>query len=276
MIEDNKYKKIKQRILEIVEVGQEGDKVSIYFDKFILTLIIINVLAIILESFKGLYAQYGAWFSNLELVSIVIFTAEYLARIWTADLKFPEIRDLSAIIKHIKTPLAIIDLLAILPFYIPAILPVDLRVFRLLRLSRLLRVFKLSRYSSALQIIGKVIKREKDQLALTFFVTSILLLLAATLMYHAENSIQPDSFPNIIASFWWAVATLTTVGYGDVYPVTVMGKILSAVVAILGIGIVALPTGILASGFMKELENSVKNNKPEHPKYCPHCGKKLS
>jgi voltage-gated potassium channel len=234
------------------------------------------VIAIILESFKEIYAQYGGWFSALELISIVIFTIEYLARIWTADLKYPSIRNALAIIKLVKSPLAVIDLLAILPFYLPAILPVDLRVFRLLRLSRLLRVFKLTRYSEALQMLGRVMKRERDQLFITFFVTSILLLLAATLMYHAENSIQPDSFPNILASFWWAVATLTTVGYGDVYPVTVVGKILSAIVAILGIGIVALPTGILASGFMKELDDTNSIGQIESPNFCPHCGNKIS
>lgn len=274
-IEHRSYHKIKRRIYEIIEVSRDGDRSSRVFDRFILFLIIINVLAIILESFNSLYAQYGSWFLNLELVSVVIFSIEYLARIWTANLKYPEIRNISGIVKHAKTPLAIIDLLAILPFYLPAILPVDLRVIRLLRLCRLLRVFKISRYSSALQIIGKVIKREKDQLAMTFLVTSILLLLAATLMYHAENAIQPDSFPNIIASFWWAVATLTTVGYGDVYPVTATGKILSAIVAILGIGIVALPTGILASGFMKELEETKSDCQPVKPIFCLHCGRKL-
>lgn len=271
--EVSKFQKTKERIFVIIEVGREGDKVSINFDRFILLLIVINVLAIILESFKNLYVQYNSYFSIFEVFSIVIFTAEYLARVWTADLKYKDIKKMNAIAKQVRTPMAIIDLLAILPFYVPAILPVDLRVLRLLRLSRLLRVFKLSRYSKALQMLGRVLKREKDELAITFFVTSILLLLAATLMYHAEKSIQPDSFPNIIASFWWAIATLTTVGYGDVYPLTVVGKILSGIVALLGIGIVALPTGILASGFMKELED---NSGKKGQKYCPHCGNKIS
>ena len=167
--------------------------------------------------------------------------------------------------------MAIIDLLAILPFYLPFIIPVDLRFLRMLRLLRLLRILKLNRYNDSMDIIIKIFKREKEKLITTFFVMAILILFSSSLMYYVENEAQPDKFPNIVASLWWAVATLTTVGYGDIYPITSLGKLFSGVIALLGIGLVALPTGIISSGFITE----VNNNKAEKEKTCPHCGGKL-
>ncbi len=153
--------------------------------------------------------------------------------------------------------MAIVDLLAIAPFYIEIVASqmgllemMDLRFIRVLRLMRLLRIFKLNRYSSSMKMIGAVIKEEKEKLFITVFMTSILMVLAAALIWTVEHEVNPTWFPNIYASMWWAVATLTTVGYGDVYPVTPMGKILSGVIALLGIGLVALPTGILSGSFV--------------------------
>jgi voltage-gated potassium channel len=147
----------------------------------------------------------------------------------------------------------------------------DLRFLRILRLTRLFRLFKIARYSKALRVVGTVLKRKKEPLILTLFVSLILLLVASSLMYYIEHDSQPESFPNIFASFWWAVATLTTIGYGDIYPITGWGKFLSGIIALLGIGLIALPTGILGSGFMEVIEK--KENK-KHKK-CPHCGKAL-
>jgi voltage-gated potassium channel len=149
--------------------------------------------------------------------------------------------------------MGILDLCAILPFYLPFVI-IDLRVLRIFRLFRLLRVFKLTRYNKSFNLIGRVFKREKDKLLMTFFIVGIMLLLAASVMYAVENAIQPDAFPNILATLWWAVVTLTTVGYGDVYPVTVLGKLLSGIISILGIILIALPSGIISSGFIKVYE----------------------
>jgi voltage-gated potassium channel len=149
--------------------------------------------------------------------------------------------------------MGIFDLCAILPFYLPFVF-IDLRVLRILRLVRLFRVIKLTRYNKSFDLIGRVFKREKDKLLMTFFIVGIMLLLASSVMYVVENVVQPDEFPNILATLWWAVVTLTTVGYGDVYPVTVLGKLLSGIISILGIILIALPSGIISSGFIKEYE----------------------
>jgi voltage-gated potassium channel len=161
--------------------------------------------------------------------------------------------------------MGIFDLCAILPFYLPFAF-IDLRVLRIWRLVRLLRVIKLTRYNKSFDLIVKVFKREKDKLLMTFFIVGIMLLLASSVMYVVGNVVQPDEFPNILATLWWAVVTLTTVGYGDVYPVTVLGKLLSGIISILGIILIALPSGIICSGFIKEYEEYEKDEEKEEKK----------
>jgi voltage-gated potassium channel len=206
--------------------------------------------------------------TGFEYFSIVIFTVEYLLRVWTAPLKFPNSN--IPCLRYIVSFMAVIDLCAILPFYLPFVINVDLRFMRILRLFRLLRILKLNRYNNSLDLIGRVFKNEKEKILMTIFITILMLLLASSAMYYIENAVQPDKFPNILATLWWAVATLTTVGYGDVYPVTVLGKMLSGVIAILGIGLVALPSGIISSGLIQEVSNEKKEKR-----VCPHCGKEL-
>lgn len=181
------------------------------------------------------------------------------------------------------SPLALVDLLAILPFYLPMIMPVDLIGIRAVRLIRLLRIFKLNRYSDALISICSVFKNKSREIFASLFFVLILLVVASLLIYYAEHDAQPKQFQNAFSGLWWAVATLTTVGYGDIYPITPIGRLLGAVIAILGIGMVAVPTGILSAGFVEVLEK--KNQNPEinpnfsesdsEKKYCPFCGKKL-
>ncbi len=245
-------KKIHKRIYEIIEPADKADIQSKCFDITIIVLIIANIVSVILESFSNLQTTYRIWFDVFEIISVIIFTVEYLLRLITAVHKYPGENVFRAIIKYIFSPMAIIDFLAIIPFYIPLLIKIDLRFLRILRLTRLLRILKVNRYSKSLQLLGKVLKRKKEELVVTLFVTMILMLLAASIMYHVESDVQPDAFPNIIASFWWAIATLTTVGYGDIYPVTILGKTLAGLIALLGIGLVALPTGIISSGFMEE------------------------
>ena len=162
--------------------------------------------------------------------------------------------------------MAVIDLLAILPFYLPMFIPIDLRFLRMLRLTRVLRVFKLNRYSKALNSISGVMRNKKDELLTTVFLMTFIIVISSTLIYYIEHEYQPEAFPNIVESFWWAIATLTTVGYGDVFPITGLGKVLASVIALSGIGLVALPTGIISSGFMANIKTGKK---------CPHCGKDL-
>jgi len=260
----------KLRIFQIIEKAGEDDVQSKVFDISILTLICLNILSIILESHLSLANTYANEFKAFEFFSVIIFTLEYMLRLWTSNIKFPNINKSSALIKQIKSPLAIVDLLAVLPFYIPMIIPFDLRFLRLFRIARFLRILKLNRYNNALQLIMRVLKSKKDILVATMYIMMMTVLMSSVFMYYAENKAQPENFSSITATLWWAVATLTTVGYGDVYPVTIIGKILATVIAVTGIGIVALPTGILSSGFVEEI-----GNKEKRDTVCPHCGRDI-
>ncbi|MCX7708471.1 MAG: ion transporter [Clostridia bacterium] len=271
--------RLKRRTYEIVERSLEHDRVSKLTEYFIVGLIVLNVLAIILESFEDIKNYYNVCFSIFETFSVLVFTLEYILRVWIADLKYHSQSKTSARIKFILSPMALVDLMAILPSYITFFVPnsyINLMFLRILRLTRLLRVFKLTRYTNAFNLVAKVIKEKKEELTITVFVTFILVLVASTVMYYVEHEVNPDAFPNIAASFWWAIATLTTIGYGDVYPATAWGRFISAVIALLGIGLVALPTGIISSSFMEELNSRNRKEKAgEAPTFCPHCGKKL-
>lgn len=260
---------MKKRVFEIIERAKKDDAPSKIFDIAIIGLIVLNVVAVIINSFTELSLVLINTLKYFEIISVIIFTIEYVLRLWTADLRLTTTK--LPRLKHIISFMAMIDLLAILPFYLPFIIPFDLRFLRMLRLLRLLRIFKLNRYNDAMDIITKVLKNEKEKLVTTIFVTSILLIFASSIMYYVENEAQPEQFQNIIASIWWAVATLTTVGYGDVYPVTTIGKLLSGIIAVLGIGLVALPTGIISSGFISEVSRAKKSC----AKICPHCGKEI-
>lgn len=231
--------------------------------KFIYALIVLNIIALVLESFKDIRLQYSALLRGLEIFSIIVFTLEYIGRIYVANIKRPGRK------KFIFSFYGIVDLLAIVPFYLPYILNLDLRVLRILRLFRFIRIFKLGRFNNSFRTINLVLSSKKNELLMTVFIAFVLLLISSTLMYYIETDVQPEKFKSIPHAFWWAIATLTTVGYGDVYPITAMGKFLGSFIAIIGIGFVALPTGILSSAFMEKI-------KKDDQSQCPHCGKRLS
>ncbi len=245
---------MKNRVYQIIEKNDSKDILNRIFNYGILTLIVLTIISVVLESFQEFAIKYNNEFEYFEVISVMVFTVEYFLRIWIADIRYSNYNKLKAKIFYVFTFMAMIDLLSILPFYLPMVLPFDLRVLRMFRLTRLFRIFKLNRYSKALNIIGKVIKDKKEELIATIFIMVFIILISATLIYYIEYDIQPSAFPNIVASFWWAIATLTTVGYGDVYPITVLGKILASIIAVTGIGLVALPTGIISSSFMDEIK----------------------
>jgi voltage-gated potassium channel len=252
----------RKRIYEIIEKAEDGDVSSLVFDRFLIILISLNIAAVICSSFDNINNKYNTFFVFFEYFSVLVFTIEYLLRIWTAPYKFPLSQKWPSFLSYVRfifSFMGILDLCAILPFYLPFAI-FDLRVLRIVRLFRLLLVFKLTRYNKSFDLIGRVFKSEKDKLLMTFFIVGIMLLLASSVMYTVENVVQPDAFPNILATLWWAVVTLTTVGYGDVYPVTVLGKLLSGIISILGIILIALPSGIITSGFVKVYdEEKIKN-----------------
>jgi len=256
---------LKTRIFGILEPGDEDSK---YFDPFITVLIVLNVAAVVLETVDWLNASYGRLFRAFDLFSVAVFTVEYILRLWscTENPKFKT--PISGRLHYLITPMAIIDLLAILPFYLPLVLP-DFRFIRAIRLFRLFRILKLARYSDALKTFADVLNLKKEELGVTFFATLILLVVASSMVYEAENEVQPEAFANIPDAMWWGVVTLTTVGYGDIYPVTPLGKFIGSFVVISGIGLFALPAGILASGFNEVLQR--RKEKHRKKMICPHC-----
>lgn len=245
---------------------------SIPVTKFIYGLILINVVTLVLETNRRLRVDYNLLFEFIEYFSIAIFTVEYALRIWTADVKSNS-KGLFNFqkAKYIFSFYGFIDLIAIIPFYIPVFIPIDLRIIRILRLLRLFRILKLGRYTKSIKTIKHVLLETKPQLIITLFIAGMMLISSSTLMFYVENEAQPEKFSSILDSLWWAVATLTTVGYGDVYPVTALGKVLSAIIALIGIGFIALPTGILSSAFIENLQEARK----EQQKVCNQCGSKI-
>jgi voltage-gated potassium channel len=254
----------------VLSVARPGDVASQVFDATLVALIILNVVAICLETVSSIAAGHDRYFRAFETFSVVAFSIEYVLRVWAAVEEPRFARPLIGRLKFMATPMAIIDLLAVAPFYIPAILPVDLRVLRTLRLLRIVRLLKLGRYSKAMQTIGHVLHAKRQELLMTAFVVLILLLIGSAGVYHAEHAVQPEAFSSIPATLWWGITTLSTVGYGDVVPVTPLGKLIGAMVALLGIGMFALPAGILGSAFVEELRRE-----RQEAKKCPHCGKEL-
>jgi voltage-gated potassium channel len=261
---------LRRRLYLTLEPTEKGGVLERIFELFLIAIIILNIFAIVLDSVEEIHTHYKSFFENLETISIVLFTLEYVGRIYSI-VESPKYKDpVSGRWKFIISPIAIIDLLAFLPFYL-SFLPLDLRFLRIFRLMVVFRLFKIARYLHALKIFRQVLADRKEQLVLSFFFILFVLVLISFVMFYAEHDAQPDAFSSIPATMWWGIATLTTVGYGDIVPVTTLGKTLGGLFAIAGVGVLALPAGILSSGFYELLHHDAK---PE-PKKCPHCGEDI-
>lgn len=262
-----------RRVFHVISGNDPKYLPSRVFDCTIIILILVNVLLLILDTFSGFSEKTRLVFRGIETLSVIIFSVEYLLRIWVSRCMYPTLKPLSARIKYIASGMAIIDLLAILPFYLPLLIPIDLRVLRTVRLLRLLRILKVNRYTSALTTIGTVLKKKAPQLISAIFVVLILMIIASILMFNLEHEAQPEVFQNAFSGLWWATATFTTVGYGDIYPITAVGKLLSALISLLGIGLVAVPTGIISAGFVEVMESEKQQKRLK--KYCSYCGEQI-
>ena len=223
-------------------------KVESIIDKGVYILILLSTLAIILESDQDLSSTYNRLFQNFELVSVLVFSVEYIYR---TILNFSRNKNL----KYNYSFYGLIDLIAVLPFFLPLAIAFDARALRILRLIRALRILKVSQHSKAIKHLIEVFKRIKGELTLTFFLSLILIVFSGIVVFYAENPYQPEVFNNIGNSIWWAFATLTTVGYGDIYPVTAGGKVFTFIMLMIGLGIVAVPTGVFATALAKAREN---------------------
>lgn len=259
---------VKHRIHDLLAPAKPGDTLSQAFDIVLVTLIGLNVAALVLETVDSVYVGALEFFRWFEIVSVAIFSVEYILRIWVCVVDPRFASPVGGRVRFARSPLALIDLAAVLPFYLPMV-GVDARFLRAIRCFRVFRILKLVRYWGTLQLFARVFASRKEQLALTICILCLLLLVASSLMYHAEHHVQPQAFSSIPAAMWWAVATVSTVGYGDVYPITGWGKVLASLIAILGVGLFALPTGILGAAFVEELQSKPKATR------CRHCGKEL-
>lgn len=243
---------LRRKVFDIIQPDDGTSLLSRIFDWMITGLILASVIIVFAATFdlpKGVLRA----LLLIEGVASVVFTVEYALRILTADFLYPERGTIKARIKYVFSPMALVDLVAILPFWLPMLLPGTMLGLRALRLVRLLRIFKLNRYFDAIKSLGEVIVLKKRELLGSLFFVSILMLISSLLMYSAEHEAQPEVFRNAFSGLWWAVATLTTVGYGDIYPVTALGRLLGAFIAFSGLAAVAIPTGIISSGLMEAL-----------------------
>lgn len=251
MARETIWRRWRRKVHDILEVGGEAHPAGYAVNAFIVALIVLNAVAFAAETVDGLADDYEPWFRAFNILSVLIFTIEYVLRLWSA-VDIPMLSRLPpwrARLRFAARPIMIIDLLAFAPWYVHWFFPLDLRVLRVFRLFRLL---KLVRYSPALQTLGRVLADEYRALFGALLVMLVLLLFASTGMYFLERHAQPEAFGSIPASAWWALSTLTTVGYGDVVPVTPWGKLLGGVVMLLGVGMFALPIAIISTGFAQE------------------------
>ena len=264
------YKRLKKKVHLLLDPTDGGTFWDQVINSLIVGLILLNLVAVCLETVENLYREYRSWFKNFELFSITAFSVEYLLRLWSCTSISKYRHPLKGRLRYLMSPGSLVDLAAILPFYLP-LSGLDLRSLRILRMIRFMRFFKLGRFLNASRVIRRVFASKKEELLISVLLVFTLIILAASAMYFVEHDTQPDKFSSIPETMWWSVATLTTVGYGDVYPVTGMGKTLTACISILGIGMFALPAGILASGFSEEF----KRKEAKAAVCCPHCGNAL-
>jgi len=246
---------IRARVYGLLEPSKKTGDLGWFIDLFIITLIALNVIAIVMESVESFRIRNQNLLDTFETISVIIFSVEYVLRLW-ASRENPKYRKpVLGYLRYAVTPLAVIDLLAILPFYI-ALISVDLRFIRILRLLRIFRLFKAARYIKSLALMGRVIRSRSGELTVAVVFILLVLLISSTLMYYVEYEAQPEAFGSIPETMWWGISTLTTVGYGDVFPITGLGKLLGGMIAILGIGLFAIPAGILAAGISDELSSA--------------------
>jgi len=263
--------KIKKRAFEILNATSSTDLSGRAFTIFIISLISLNVLTVMLETVESISSRHALFFNLFEVFSVGIFTVEYALRLWacTVDTEFSG--TVRGRVRYALTPMALIDLAAILPFYLPMVVSFDLRILRALRLFRLFRLFKVGRYSEVMNMFVNVLREKREELFVSVFLIFIALVISSSLMYFIEHDAQPRAFSSIPAAMWWGIITLATIGYGDVYPITDLGKFFGAIVALLGIAMFALPAGIFASGFSEEIQKRQQKKQ----RVCPHCGKKI-
>lgn len=244
--------KQRKRIFEIIEVGSSFDFLSRGYDLLNTIAILLNLAAGILYTFEDIRTPYSGVLILIEQVTVVFFCIDYILRIWTAKYLYKNLSQPRAIRKYVLSFTGIIDLLSFLPYYLPVFFPAGAVAFRLLRIVRIFRLFRINAYYDSLNVITQVIVSKKQQLISSVFIISVLMISSSLCMYSLEHNAQPEVFSNAFSGIWWATSTLLTVGYGDIYPITALGRLFAIIISFLGVGMVAIPTGIISAGFVDQ------------------------
>ncbi|MBP3853003.1 MAG: ion transporter, partial [Erysipelotrichaceae bacterium] len=238
---------LRKRIFDIIQIGNKKDVVSRWFDYILVTVIVLNISVLFLDTFDELNA-YDPLFKTIETVTVLFFCVEYVLRIWTADYLYPDESHTGAIRRFLFSFDGIVDLLTILPFFFLS----GFVVFRMMRIVRIFHLFRINTNYDSFHVIRSVLYEKRNQLASSIFIIFVLIMASSLFMYSVEHPVQPDKFKNAFSGIWWSVSTLLTVGYGDIYPITTLGQIMAIIIAILGVGVVAIPTGIISAGFVEQ------------------------
>ena len=245
----------KRRIFDIIQIGNSSDLPSRAFDIFIVINILLNITVLFLQTFETL-APYDPVLDLVESWTIAVFILEYVLRIWTSDYLFPGMSRQASIIHFILSFDGIVDLLTILPFFFLS----GFIAFRMLRVVRIFHLFRINSNYDSFNVIKVVLYEKRNQLLSSLFIILILMLSASLFMYSVEHEAQPEVFRNAFSGIWWSVSTLLTVGYGDIYPITFLGKLFAIIIAFLGVAAVAIPTGIISAGFVEQYTNVQKSD----------------
>ena len=242
----------RRRISEIIEAGSSEDLVSRGYDVLSTTITLMNVVVTVLYTFDQMELNHGKTLLTLEAASVAFFGIEYFLRLWTAQFLYPNLSEYGAVKKYATSFTGVVDLLSFLPYYLPIFFPAGATVFRMFRVVRIFRLFQINAYYDSLNVIAEVIASKRQQLFSSVFTIGLLMLASSLCMYSLEHEAQPEVFTNAFSGMWWSVSTLLTVGYGDIYPITTLGKIFSILITFLGVGMVAIPTGIISAGFVDQ------------------------
>ena len=249
---------VRAKIFRMVSVGVIDEPVNQAYDTISIIALLANLLVSVMATFDRLQAAYGKIFLLVEAVTVFLFGVDYVLRVITAPELYPEETPTGARAKYCLSLSGIIDLLSFLPYYLPVFFPAGVAAFRMFRVVRILRLFRINAYYDSLNVITEVLKSKKQQLLSSVFIIATLMLGSSLCMYSLEHEAQPEVFSNAFSGIWWSASTLLTVGYGDIYPVTTAGRVVTMFSSIMGIAIVAMPAGIITSGFMDELQNQKK------------------
>ena len=248
----SKLDKIRRRLFHIIEVGSDFDEHSRWYDYENAGAIILNLAVTIMLTFEEIRVPYGLILEIILHITLLFFVQDYIFRLWTAKYQYEAFPEWKAILKYVFSISGLVDLFSFLPEYLPIFFPGGTVAFRMIRIVRIFRLFRINYYFDSLSVITAVLKNRKQQLMSSVFIISVLMIASSLCMYSIEHEAQPEVFTNAFSGIWWAASSLLTVGYGDIYPITTLGKVFGIFITFLGVGVVAIPTGIISAGFVEQ------------------------